>query len=83
MKRKKSRTELLSEFYLNKAEIGYLFGLPYYRAVKVFNLAQEKDKAELQNRIIYDYKVRLTSALNVQGLTYSQLERQIKGAPER
>lgn len=83
MKRKKTREELLKEFYVSKTEIADLFAIPYCRAKKVFRLAQEKDKAELKDRVIYDTKVRLNSALNVQGFTYNQIERQIKGAPER
>lgn len=83
MKKKKTLKQLLKEPYLSKTEIADLFGLPYGVAVKVFNLAREEDKAKLKGRIIYEYKVLMSSVLSVQGISYTMLERQIKGAPER
>jgi len=77
MKRKKTRIELANSFFLNCAEISRLFELSKAVTTKVFGKAQALDKQELKDNYLDSEKVRLTSVLQVLGITAEELERKI------
>lgn len=64
----------------NKAEISRLLGIGYQEANKVFSLALSKDMLELQDRILYTNKVRTKSAIDVAGINFNLLSKQIKSS---
>lgn len=78
MQRKKTREEILAQQYLSKSDIHNLLIMPWATAVHVFQKAQELDDKTLKFRV-YETRVRTSSVLKVTGLSYSLLERQIKG----
>ena len=63
MQKKKTRAELLAQQYLSKSDIRHLLMMPWATATHVYQKAQELDD----------------KTLKVTGLSYSLLERQIKG----
>lgn len=78
MQRKKTRAELLAQQYLSKSDIRHLLMMPWATATHVYQKAQELDDKTLKFRV-YETRVRTSSVLKVTGLSYSLLERQIKG----
>lgn len=79
MQRKRTRTELLHTQYLNTSEIARLLEIPRTRAKKIFTIAIAEDKRQLGTRQIYDTKVRIKTVLDVAGLNYNLLARQVEG----
>ena len=67
-RRRKSLEELQREPYLTKTETARYLGVPMHTAVKVFNIADEIDRAELAYRIEVD-KVRKISVLRAYGIS--------------
>lgn len=77
--RAKTRSEILQQVYLTKADIQRLMKVSYPVAVKIFDKALAIDQSELQFRP-WETRVRLQTVLNINGVTYTQLEKQIKSA---
>ena len=77
--RAKTRSEILQQVYLTKADIQRLMQVSYPVAVKIFDKALAIDRSELQFRH-WETRVRLQTVLNINGVTYTQLEKQIKSA---
>ena len=73
----KTRDEVLEQVYLNKTDIAILLGITRAKAGKLFDLAKE---VEFNQFSPYESKVRMNTVLGVAGITFSQLERQIKRA---
>jgi len=73
-RRRKSLEELQREPYLTKTETARYLGVPMHIAVKVFNTADEIDRAELEYRIEVD-KVRRASALRAYGVTEQEINK--------
>lgn len=67
-RRRKSLEELQKEPYLTKTETARYLGVPMHTAVKVFNIADEIDRAELPYRVEVD-KARRSSLLRAYGIT--------------
>ena len=67
-RRRKSLEELQREPYLTKTETARYLGVPMHTAVKVFNIADEIDRAELPYRVEVD-KARRSSLLRAYGIT--------------
>ena len=82
MMKTKSRESLLSTVYLNRSEIARLLDIPRPRANKIFALAMKEDKRQLGERHLYDTKVRIKTVLDVAGVNYNLLARQIKAEQE-
>lgn len=76
MKKVKSRDEILDSPYVTKTEIRRLFGESYGTASRIYEMALEKDRAELSGRMIYQYgeKVRLSSVCWVMGIRLKDLK---------
>lgn len=75
----KTRAEVLQQTYLTRSDVKKLLDVSYPIAVKGFNQAMEIDRAEMEFRI-WETRVRLTSVLRAFGVSYGQLEKQIKSA---
>lgn len=75
MRRAKSPIEIMSEPYLNKTEFGTISGFTGRHLDRAYELAQNKDREDLQDRLIYTAgeKVRITSACWVMGISLNQL----------
>lgn len=76
MRRAKSRDEIVNSPYVTKTEIRRLFGESYGTATRIYELALEKDRAELKGRLIYEFgeKVRLESVCWVMGIKIKDLK---------
>lgn len=76
----KTREELLTEAYLNKAEIQRLFSLNRSVTSAVFNVAHQTDLNELgrQRMFYYGKKVRTTTVAKTLGVNLNQFAKQIK-----
>ena len=76
MRRAKSRDEIIASPYVTKTEIRRLFGESYGTASRIYELALEKDRAELTGRLVYQYgeKVRLESVCWVMGIKIKDLK---------
>lgn len=72
----KTREQIFSQVYLNKRDIGILLQLDRNRASNVFNLARDIETGFRP----YETKVKLKSVLEVTGIPFSQLEKQLKKA---
>ena len=77
MKKAKSREEILDSPYVSKTEIQRLTGEGYRTASRIYEMALEKDREELADRLIYQYgeKVRITSVCWVLGIKYSEIKK--------
>lgn len=75
-----TREELLQKIYLTKADIQTLFGVSRLAADKIFRYAMAVDDEELRFKP-WPNRVRQKSVLKVQGISFKELERQIKSAP--
>ena len=75
-----TREGLLQKVYLTKADIQSLFGVSRAAAGNIFSAAMEMDDEELRFRP-WPNRVRQKSVLKVQGISFKELERQIKSAP--
>lgn len=73
----KSRQEIVTQAYLNKADIGRLLKVPPAKASKIYGFARQIDDEELKY-IIYETAVRMTSVCKVTGVTLNVLLKQIK-----
>ena len=58
-------------------DIARLLQIGYPRAKKIYNVAFEKDKEELKKYILFENKVRLKTVLDVTGMNYNLLLKQI------
>ena len=76
----KTREELLTEAYLNKAEIQRLFSLNRSVTSAVFNVAHQTDLNELGRPRMFYYgkKVRTTTVAKILGVNLNQFAKQIK-----
>lgn len=76
MRKAKSRDEILESPYVTKTEVQRLLGESYRTASRVYNLALQKDLAELGGRMIYPdgEKVRITSVCWVMGIRLKDLK---------
>ena len=76
MRKIKSREEILESPYVTKAEVQRLFGESYGTSTRIYQMALEKDRAELKDRLIYPYgeKVRLASVCWVLGVKLKDLK---------
>ena len=79
MRRAKSRDEIIASSYVTKTEIRRLFGESYGTATRIYELALEKDRAELEGRMVYQYgeKVRLESVCWVMGIRIKDLKKAV------
>lgn len=73
-RRRKSLEELQREPYLTKTETARYLGVPMHTAVKVFNIADEIDRAELPYRVEVD-KARKSSILRAYGVSEQEIEK--------
>lgn len=75
MRRQKALTEILSSSYITKTELGIISGYSGRHLDRAYQLATEKDRTDLNDRLIYTTgeKIRLTSACWVMGISLSQL----------
>lgn len=77
MRRQRAREELADSFYINQTEIARLFQCGRNMAMVTFGKAQEIDKQELRSNY-FDYNiVRLSSVLEVLGISDSELRRKV------
>lgn len=82
MQRVKTDLDVVKTGYANKSELSRLFCISYETSDRIFNIAKEIDKKELK-WLVYDTKVRVTSACQVMGKSYKQLFNQIKSAVQQ
>ena len=75
----KTRADIIQQTYLTKADIKRLLVVSYPVAVRIYDQALDQDRAELKFRP-WENRVRLHTVLGVAGITYTQLEKQIKSA---
>ena len=77
MKRTKSPIEIMSSPYITKSELKVISGYTGRHLDRAYKLAQEKDREDLHDRLIYTggEKVRLTSACWVMGVSLNQLQK--------
>lgn len=77
MRRIKSRDEIIASPYVTKTEIRRVFGESYGTASRIYEMALEKDQAELKGRMIYQYgeKVRMSSVCWVMGIKLSDIKK--------
>lgn len=83
MRKKRSRQELISMQYLSTTDISKLLVIGYPRAKKIFRLAYEKDKQELGTHVLYENKVRIKSVLEIAGINYNFLQKQINSEVQK
>lgn len=77
---KKSKTEILDQYYVNKSDIALLLGIPRTKAALIF---QEIDREEEKNPFrAHQGKVPLERVLNLAGVNYKFLTRQVRGGKE-
>ena len=75
MRKIKSREEMLRALHLTQTETQRLFGLSYQHAKKVFSIAMDKDRKELQERMIFEDRARMSSVLWVLGISQKDFDR--------
>lgn len=75
---RKSREQILEQFYLSKEDIRVLFKIGYKKADETFKRADEIDEKELKEYRIERNKVRITTLCKVTGFTLNTLHKQIK-----
>lgn len=77
MRKAKTQVEILSSTYINKTDFGKISGYKGRHLDRAYKLAQEKDREDLHDRLIYTggEKVRLTSACWVMGVSLNQLQK--------
>lgn len=74
--RAKTRQEIITRYYLNASEIQRLLGIPREKAREAF---EQIDKQERQKRFrAHEGKVPLPSVLELMGINYQFLARQIE-----
>lgn len=78
MYRKKSKEEILKQFYLCKRDLRVLFQIGEVRASKIYRLAEKIDDDELGEYRIEPMKVRITSVCKVTGLNLNTLQKLVK-----
>ena len=77
MRRQRTREELADSFYIRETEIARLFQCGRAMATATFGKAQEIDKQELRSNY-FDYtQVRLSSVLEVLGISDSELRKKV------
>ena len=76
-RKKRTRKEIIGLQYLSTMDIARLLQIGYPRAKKIYNVAFEKDKEELKKYILFENKVRLKTVLDVTGMNYNLLLKQI------
>ena len=77
MRKKRTRKEIIGLQYLSTMDIARLLQIGYPCAKKIYNVAFEKDKEELKKYILFENKVRLKTVLDVTGMNYNLLLKQI------
>ena len=75
----KTRSDILGQVYLTRKDIKDLLKVSYPKAREIYNRAMDIDIRELSFHP-WDTRVRIQSALKVAGVTFAQLEKQIKSA---
>ena len=77
MRRQRSLIEIMSSSYITKTELGIISGFTGRHLNQAYQLAAEKDRTDLNDRLIYTAgeKIRLTSACWVMGISLSQLQK--------
>lgn len=77
MRKAKTLIEILSSAYITKTELGVISDYSGRHLDRAYQLASEKDKNDLADRLIYTAgeKIRLTSACWVMGISLSQLQK--------
>ena len=77
MRKAKTLIEILSSAYITKTELSVISDYSGRHLDRAYQLASEKDKKDLANRLIYTAgeKIRLTSACWVMGISLAQLQK--------
>lgn len=75
-----TREELLQRVYLNKKQIQALFEISRRASDRIYSAAMQIDREEMKFPP-FNNMVKLKSVLKVQGISFKELERQIKSAP--
>lgn len=75
-----AKEELLQKVYLTRKDIQNLFGVSRAAGIRIFDAAMAVDDEEMKFRP-WPKRVRQKSVLKVQGISFKELERQIKSAP--
>lgn len=77
MRKAKTLIEILSSAYITKTELGVISDYSGRHLDRAYQLASEKDKNDLADRLIYTAgeKIRLTSACWVMGISLAQLQK--------
>lgn len=77
MRHQKTREELADSFFIRESEIARLFQFGRAMARGTFGKAQEIDRAELKHDYLDPYLVRLSSVLEVLGISDAELRRKV------
>ena len=78
MQRKKTKQEIISQFYLGKRDIRTLFKLSDKKANNLYDIAEKIDIEELGEYRIEPMKVRLTSVCKATGISLNVLQKLVK-----
>ena len=78
MQRLKTREEIVTQPFVNKADIQKLFLVGYSTATKIYQAANQLDDDQLGIYRIEPTKVRITSVCKVSGVSLNTLQKQIK-----
>lgn len=84
MRRARTLIEILSSAYITKTELGVISDYSGRHLDRAYQLASEKDKNDLADRLIYTAgeKIRLTSACWVMGISLAQLQKIKADSPQ-
>lgn len=77
MKTRKNRQEIANSFYVRQGEIERLFGIGKVATKKCFQAAQKIDQKELKDCYFDSSQVRLSSVLQVLGISNAELKAKV------
>lgn len=78
MQKKRTRAELISKPFLNITDISRLLDVSWYKAEKIYTLADKIDHEELKGMRIEPTRVRITSVCKVIGMSLNTLRKLVE-----